>query len=289
MKYKLLKKSTLMTPYQVDIQKSNQLWCRTIYTVNLQLHAQHLMYPQSLPDTQVKHDFFTSTRDSISSDIPIQPLDLGSLSSTAVTQATKDLTSFASAELESCGALCLQAGNGATELQHGFGLAHLLALVHKILEPVIRRFDLSGHMRQFHTDHRVIDEALAKRLALVCILHRFLVANTRKAYGLDDDSDALVVKVGHDDLESLVLLADKVLHGDFDVFKGNVGGAAGPYTLAVHLAGRNTASAALDQKNGHAIHARSTSAHRRGEVVAPDTIGNPFLLTIDNVMLSIFR
>ena len=96
-------------------------------------------------------------------------------------------------------------------------------------------------MGEFHADDGVVDEFLAEGLALVCVLHGFFVADTREAQALDDDADALVVEVGHDDLEPLVLLADQVLDWDLDVFEGDVGGAAGPDTLAVHAAGADTA------------------------------------------------
>lgn len=50
----------------------------------LQLHAQYLVHPQCLPNAQVKHDLFTSTRDGIGADISVQALDLGSLATSAV-------------------------------------------------------------------------------------------------------------------------------------------------------------------------------------------------------------
>lgn len=97
-----------------------------------------------------------------------------------------------------------------------------------------------------------------------------------------------MVEVGHNDLESLVLLADQVFYRNLDVFEGDVGGAAAPYTLAVHLAGRNATKAALDEENGDAVHARAACTDSSCEVVTPDTIGNPLLLTVDNVMLAVF-
>ena len=37
----------------------------------LQLHAQDLVYPQSLPDAQVKHNLLTTTWDSICPNVPV--------------------------------------------------------------------------------------------------------------------------------------------------------------------------------------------------------------------------
>jgi len=54
-------------------------------------------------------------------------------------------------------------------------------------------------VRKLETDDGVVDEALAKGLALVCVLHALFVAYTRKAETLNDDTDTLVVEVLDDD------------------------------------------------------------------------------------------
>jgi hypothetical protein len=71
--------------------------------------------------------------------------------------------------------------------------------------------------------------------------------------------------------ETLVLLAEEVLDGDLDVLESDVGGTAGPDTLAVHAAGADTAHVALDEQQADAVHAGAASADGGGEVVAPDT------------------
>ena len=183
------------------------------------------MHSQRLSYTQIQHDLLTSTRDSIRPNIPIQPLDLSTLATTTIAKTTKDLTRLSSTELESCGTLRLQASNSATEFQHGFRLAHELALVHQVLEPVVAGLDLARHMRQLEADDGVVDEFLAEGLALVRVLDAFLVADAGESDGLDDDADALVVEVCHDNFEALVLLADEILYGDLDVLKSDVGGS----------------------------------------------------------------
>ncbi|KAI7150425.1 acyl-CoA dehydrogenase NM domain-like protein [Hortaea werneckii] len=146
---------------------------------------------------------------------------------------------------------------------------HLLALEDQALHPRIRGFDLSGHMRQLHTDDRMVDELLAKRPPLVRILHALLVADSRESQALDDDSDALVVEVGHDDLEPLVLFADEVLDWHLDVFERDVGSAGGPDALAVHAARAHAAHTALDEEDGDAVHAFASGTHGSCEVVTP--------------------
>ena len=88
--------------------------------------------------------------------------------------------------------------------------------------------------------------------------------------------------------EALVFLTDEVLDRDLDVLEGNVGCSATPYALAVHLAGGDTAGAALNEENTDTVHAGTTGTDGGGEVVTPNAVGNPFLFTVDNVVLAIF-
>ena len=101
-------------------------------------------------------------------------------------------------------------------------------------------------MCELEANDWVVDETLSEGLALVGIFDGFFVADTGESETLDDDADALVVEVCHDDLEALILLADQVLDWHLDVFEGNIRGAAGPHSLAVHPSCGNTASFALD-------------------------------------------
>lgn len=144
-------------------------------------------------------------------------------------------------------------------------------------------------MCELETNDRVVDETLAESLALVGILHRLLVADTGEAEALDDDTDTLVVEVSHDDLEALVLLANEVLDWDLDVFKGDVGCATGPDTLAIHSSGRNTTGLALNEEHRDTVHALVACSNGSGKVVAPNTVCDPLLLAIHDVMLAVFR
>lgn len=68
----------------------------------------------------------------------------------------------------------------------------------EILEPVVAGFDLPGHVGKFEPDDGMIDESLAKRLPLMCVLDRFFIADAGEADTLDDDADTLVVEIGHE-------------------------------------------------------------------------------------------
>jgi hypothetical protein len=120
----------------------------------------------------------------------------------------------------------------------------------------------------------VVDQLLAECAALVGVLDTLLVAHTREADGLDDDADALVVEVCHDDFEALVLLADEVLDGYLDVLESDVCRAAGPDTLAVHATSADATEATLDEQNGDAVHAFVRRPDCCGEVVGPKLVSS---------------
>jgi hypothetical protein len=67
----------------------------------------------------------------------------------------------------------------------------------KGLEPGVGSFDLACHVRKLESDYGVVDEFLSKGAALVCEFNGFFVADTGEADALDDDADAFVVEVCH--------------------------------------------------------------------------------------------
>jgi hypothetical protein len=164
-----------------------------------QLHTQSLGNLQTLSNAQIQHNLLRSTRDSISAHISIQTLNLATLSTTAVTQPTEDLTCLASAVLEGDGTLSLETGDGTAKTQHGLLLAHRAGLEDERLEPRGGGLDLSCHVCQLEPDNGVLDEFLAEGAALVGVFYGFFVANPGEADTLDDYTNTLVVEVGHDD------------------------------------------------------------------------------------------
>lgn len=243
-----------------------------------------------LSNRKIRHNLLTATRNGITSNLSVQPLDLRALSTSGVSKTTENLDSLSGAELESLGRVQLEGGDGATKTEHGLGLVHVFGLVGDVFEPVVGTLDLAGHVCELEADDGVLEEGLAEGLALVGVAVGFFVADAGEAVALDDDAEALVVEVGHDDFEALVFFANEVLDGDLDVFEGDVGGARGPDAGAVHLAGGDTGHGLFDEEDRNAVHAGvgGASADSNGKVVGPDTVGDPFLLTVDNVVLSIW-
>ena len=125
------------------------------------------------------------------------PLDLRSLTTSAVAQPAKYLTCLPCTEFESDRRLSFQPSNRASEFQHRFRFVHLLTLVDKILKPVVGGFDLACHMREFESNDGVVDKLFPESTALMGILHRLFITDSRKADALDDDSNPFVIEVCH--------------------------------------------------------------------------------------------
>lgn len=171
--------------------------CKVTKENTSELHSKHLVHTQALAHAQVQHNLFTSTGNGVGANITVQPLDLTTLAATAVTETTEDLACLASTVLKGGGRLGLETGNGTTQLEHGLGVIHALALEDSVLQPVVACFDLACHVCQLQPNDGVVDEPLAKGLSLVGIFYGLFVADTSESNALDHDTDSLVVEVGH--------------------------------------------------------------------------------------------
>lgn len=87
-----------------------------------------------------------------------------------------------------------------------------------------------------------------------------------------------MVEVAENNVNTLVLFAEKVLGGDLDVVKGDVGGTSGGRVRSLDGLGRNTL-ATLDQEHTQVL----ASANTSDEVVAEGSVGDPLLGTVDNL------
>lgn len=98
-----------------------------------QLQAEHLVHAQALAYAEVQHDLLASTRDSVGTNVTVQALNLATLTTAAVAEASKDLTRLTGTEFESSSCLSLETSNGTTQLEHRFSLLHGLALIYDVL------------------------------------------------------------------------------------------------------------------------------------------------------------
>ena len=90
------------------------------------------------------------------------------------------------------------------------------------------------------------------------------------------------VKVGQDDLKALVLLAQEIGHRNLDVVEGDVGGPGGGRVASLDGLRLDTL-APFDQQDAEPF----VGADAGGKVIGKGAISDPFLGSIDNVMLAV--
>lgn len=206
-------------------------------------------------------------------------------------------------------------GAGARHLEEGDGAAHVLGLLgvghvaHLVtnddtkvsgmlwtdrwgkggkgrlrdgLQPGLVRLAKGNHLSELLANDGLVDEPLLEDDSLVSPLEALLRYETHVADGGAGHGPPLVVEVGEDDIDALVLLTQQVLDRDLDVVKGDVGGAGSGGVRGLDGLGLN-ALAAGDEEHRQALAGVDTG----DEVVREDTVGDPLLGAVDNVVLAV--
>jgi len=99
---------------------------------------------------------------------------------------------------------------------------------------------------------------------------------------LTSHGPALVVEVAEDDVDTLVLLAEEILNGYLDVVVGNVGGSSGRGIGGLDGLGLDTL-ATLDEQHTEAL----VGLDAGNEIVGEDTVGDPLLGSVDDIVLAV--
>lgn len=76
------------------------------------------------------------------------------------------------------------------------------------------------------TNHRLLDEFLAKDQSLIAPFHTFLRHDSAHPYDRGSHHPAFVIEIGEDDMDTLVLDSQKVFHRYFDVVERDVCGTS---------------------------------------------------------------
>ena len=87
-----------------------------------------------------------------------------------------------------------------------------------------------------------------------------------------------MVEIAQDDVDSFVLLAKQILHGDLDVVKSYVGSARGRGVRCLDGL-RLDALTALNEEHTKAL----AGVDAGDEVVAEDAVGDPLLGSVDDL------
>lgn len=155
-------------------------------------------------------------------------------------------------------------------------------LVSQVLEPVLSSLVERDHTRQLLPDDGLGDEGLAKDDTLVAPLHALIDNDPGVADDTAAHNPALVVEVGQNDLETLVLLAEQVLDRNLDIVEGDESGTSGGRVGSLDLSSLDALSTG-NEENGKTL----LGANGGGEPVGEGSVGDPLLGTVDNVELSI--
>mmetsp|Transcript_24766 Transcript_24766/g.29172 ORF Transcript_24766/g.29172 Transcript_24766/m.29172 type:complete len:348 (+) Transcript_24766:3-1046(+) len=151
---------------------------------------------------------------------------------------------------------------------------------------VMNALHLTGHLSKFPADHGMFDEFLPESGSLVREFPGIFDQASAQTARLHHKAPALVVEILHDDSEALVLLANEVLRRHFHRIEFDIGGAAWPNTLAVHPLRCNPGTL-FQKEHGHTAHARTTGANGTSEVVRENTVGDPFLVAVHDVEVTL--
>ena len=150
------------------------------------------------------------------------------------------------------------------------------------LEPRLVSLAKGNHLGELLANDGLVDQTLAKDKTLVSPLERLLDNEAHVADGGAGHHPALVVEVGQDDIDALVLLAEQVLDGNLDVVKGDVGGAGRRRVRGLDRLGLD-ALAALDEEHRQTL----LGLDAGDKVVGEDTVGDPLLGAVDDVVLAV--
>lgn len=134
------------------------------------------------------------------------------------------------------------------------------------------------------SNHGLVYQALAKHQPLVGPLEALLDNGAHRPHRRRAHHPALVVEVGQNHVQTLVLLAQQVLHGHLDIVKGDVRGAGRGGVARLDGLGLD-ALAAGDEEHRQLV-ARADAGDK---VVGPAAVGDPLLGAVDNVVLAIRR
>ena len=173
------------------------------------------------------------------------------------THAAVDLHGFGRAE-----------GHGLRRLvlQHGDLGRRAFAVLHAPRQQFqigLRRVHAHRHVDDLVTDHLLVGEPPAERLALPRPRDRFVDTDLRERRAGGRHAEALGIEVEHDIAKALVLLADQVLDGNLDVVEEQLRRVARPPSHLSQGLLREAGHAPLDQQQRHAARARDRRCARR--------------------------
>ena len=150
---------------------------------------------------------------------------------------------------------------------------------------------MGGHLGQPKTHRLVVEDGLAKALALLGVGDGAVQRAARHAHTLGGDTNAPAFERAQRDLVALAFIADQVLGRDAAVVEVDLGGVAGVLAELVfqprhHIAGR----VGGDDEGAHAFFASALVGHGNDDGhVAVLAAGDELLDAVDHVVAAVFH
>lgn len=139
------------------------------------------------------------------------------LTALAVPGSAHDLLSLSTHLLQTSRTHHLEQGRHTTDIHFLTGPPRVLYDVAELVQEGLDRLDQAAHFGKLGFDGRVLNQWLTKGVALAGIRVRVVDADAGEADCGGREGETFRVEVGHDEREALVLFAEEVGHGDFDV------------------------------------------------------------------------
>jgi len=163
----------------------------------------------------------------------------------------------------------------------------LVDVICQLFQPCPVAFYIPPNCRKFVADDLVRNQRLAEGMPLVRVVERQRKAGPRLAIAADRHDEALLVEVGHDDAEALVFLAEEIFDRHVNIIHFDKAGAAGLLPAVRYPTVSDTFRICGDDDDGYAVRSGASSSYGCRYVGCPWHAGDPLLVPIHNIMLSI--
>ena len=157
----------------------------------------------------------------------------------------------------------------------------------QLLQKCLRRFDHPSHLDKLRPDNRILNQFLPECLSRTSMSPCILSTHSTQSDGLSRNTSPLCIEIRHDDLETVVLFVDQVLHGDAHIIKGDECAPWSTDTRIEHLSGRDTLDFERNNQEWDASCPGSSCPDSCCNVVGPDAVRDPLLAAIDDVVIAV--
>mmetsp|Transcript_19776 Transcript_19776/g.52870 ORF Transcript_19776/g.52870 Transcript_19776/m.52870 type:complete len:298 (-) Transcript_19776:860-1753(-) len=163
--------------------------------------------------------------------------------------------------------------------------AQQVHLVRHLVQHRGAHLDAGEHLRELLADDGLLCQRLAEYFSLHGPLEGLFGAHPSTQYATDTNHPAFMVEVRHDDLESLVLVAEQISFRHNSALEGDEGSACSAGVLRFDDL-RLHRLIAFDHQHGDATSTSATSAYRCHEIISVHATRDPLLGAVHDIILT---